>query len=340
MISRLKTAWRRLRATMAQDPRIWLGEEIGRLPARDIYDLLLKKLDFEPGGPPWSVAVAELHRYSLERKLVIVPEPYFTPVYSPASVPEEVWSGMFDAGVVYDADAQIAFLRETLRFNSELRELALEPTAAGDAGQSGYYWNNPQFSHADAVIYYSLVRRIAPARIIEIGGGFSTLLAAQAARCNGTTRIDCVEPYPGEMLRGEPIPVHLIAKPVQEIPLEFFDGLKAGDILFYDGSHVCKTGSDVNHVLLRILPRLRAGVWVHIHDIHLPYEYPRSWAEQLYYWNELYLVAALMAHSSKFELVVGVHFLERTAAHALQALLPPVPGLMPGGASYWLKCLR
>ncbi len=50
---------------------------------------------------------------------------------------------------------------------------------------------------------------------------------------------------------------------------------RPGDILFVDTTHTVKLGSDVNFIILDVLPRLAPGVIVHFHDIFLPFEYPR-----------------------------------------------------------------
>jgi hypothetical protein len=94
----------------------------------------------------------------------------------------------------------------------------------------------------------------------------------------------------------------------------------------------------VNHLFLRILPKLPKGVLVHIHDICLPYEYPRRWSEEaLCYWNEQYVLAALLANSSKYEILLGVYFLQKTDPHVLTPYVPPIPGVYPGGGSLWMR---
>jgi hypothetical protein len=54
---------------------------------------------------------------------------------------------------------------------------------------------------------------------------------------------------------------------------------EANDVLFIDSSHVGKAGSDVNCLLFDILPSLRSGVHVHVHDVLHPFEYPLDWFE-------------------------------------------------------------
>jgi hypothetical protein len=303
----------------------------------EIFEELIGALNFNAESPQWTPELVELHRLARVRKLLILPEHYYTPVFSPASLPESVWSSRFDSGVDYDVARQLSFLSSVLRFNSELSNFGLEP--AGDENDTDQYlWKNTQFSHFDAVLYYSMIRHLEPKRVVEIGGGFSTLLASAAVRRNGSTRIRCVEPYPRPFLERGLQRVDLIRQAVDAVPLALFDELEEGDILFYDGTHISKTGSDVNHVLLRIFPLLRKGVWIHVHDIYLPFEYPRAWSdEHLLYWNEQYVLAALISNSRKFEVVAGSYFLQRTAQAELQKMMPDIPGVYPGGASFWMR---
>lgn len=45
-------------------------------------------------------------------------------------------------------------------------------------------------------------------------------------------------------------------------------------MLFIDTSHTVKIASDLCSILFGILPVLKTGVLVHIHDIVFPWEYP------------------------------------------------------------------
>lgn len=132
--------------------------------------------------------------------------------------------------------------------------------------------------------------------------------------------------------------MEIIARPVQELPVSVFKDLGPSDILFIDGSHISKTGSDVNHLFLRVLPKLPKGVLVQVHDICLPFEYQRVWSEDfLSYWNEQYVLAGLLANSVKYEVLLGVYFLQRCCPEALKPFVPAVPGVLPGGGSLWLR---
>jgi hypothetical protein len=303
--------------------------------ARELYDELLRRVGFDSNAPNWTPALRELHRHSRARRLQLFPDFFYAPVFAPADLFAEVWAGTFPDCGTWDLDAQRAFLRETPSYAAELSALPYE-RPEGDT--TAFYWGNDQFSHSDASLYYAILRRFRPGRIVEVGAGHSTKLAARAVRGNGSGRILCIDPHAPEWLARLDAPVEVQANPVQETPDETFLGLVSGDVLFIDGSHIVKTGSDVNHLFLRILPRLPKGVIVHVHDICLPFEYPRYWSEEaLCYWNEQYVLAALLANSTKYEILVGVHYLQRADVSSLGPYVPAVPGVMAGGGSLWLR---
>jgi hypothetical protein len=124
---------------------------------------------------------------------------------------------------------------------------------------------------------------------------------------------------------------------VQDIGPRVFEQLQAGDILFVDSSHVAKTGSDVNTIVFDVIPRLRAGVHIHFHDIFLPRDYPPDWVLQdRRSWNEQYVVRALLMYaSSTLQVTFGAAF----ALHALGELPAALGGAGAAGGSLWLTKL-
>jgi hypothetical protein len=129
--------------------------------------------------------------------------------------------------------------------------------------------------------------------------------------------------------------VTTFAMPVQDVPLSDFDALASGDILFVDSSHVAKTGSDVNRILFEILPRLRSGVFVHVHDVHYPFEYPRQWVYEGRAWNEAYLLRAFLEFNDEFEIVLFASYLATFHHDLLMRIMPMVTENAPG--SLWLR---
>ena len=153
-----------------------------------------------------------------------------------------------------------------------------------------------------------MVRHFQPRRIIEVGSGFSSLVFGQAAAKNKSSALICIDPFPHEFRKSNGIPAlqSLIEKKVQDVDLEFFSQLESGDILFIDSSHTVKIGGDVNYLFLEVLPRLKAGVIVHVHDIFFPFEYRRDWVlEEFRFWTEQYLLQAFLIFNSEFEVLHG-----------------------------------
>ena len=159
-----------------------------------------------------------------------------------------------------------------------------------------FYSRNTQFSWLDCRALFALLREWRPRRIVEVGSGYSTLLMADWKRAGGagSTRLECVEPYPRRFLKSPDLGIDALHQiKIQEMPLDYFSSLEAGDILFVDSSHVLKTGSDVSFLYLEVFPSLKPGVRIHIHDIFLPLEYPREGVNEGRNWNEQYLLQAM-----------------------------------------------
>ena len=178
-------------------------------------------------------------------------------------------------------------------------------------GSAGFHLINGSFMAIDAQAYYCFIRHFRPRRIVEIGAGRSTQVAAAACLRNAeeqggqAPRLTAIEPFPPPFLReGLPGLSELIVDKVQNIDLGVFTSLGAGDILFIDSTHALREGGDVQFEYCEILPRLAPGVLVHIHDISLPKPYPRTYFEDSrLYWNEQYLLQAFLAFNSKFEVI-------------------------------------
>jgi hypothetical protein len=196
-------------------------------------------------------------------------------------------------------------------------------------------WNNSFFSGLDAVALYGLMALHKPRRYFEIGSGFSTRLARRAVRdLSLPTTVLSIDPSPQSAI--DALCDTVIRQPLEDVNVEVFDQLEAGDILFFDGSHYAFTNSDVVVLWMDILPRLKPGVLVQIHDIFLPYDYPPGWLDR--YYSEQYLLAvALLNPAVAMEVVFPVAFVgEDPELSALvdQTIGPRGAG---SGASFWLK---
>jgi hypothetical protein len=96
---------------------------LGKFRTESIFDSLVSRLRVDPEHPDWTPALRRLHEHSRKRRLQIVPDFFYTPVFSPAALPPSVWEGSFPECGNFDLEAQRAFLRETPTFQEELEAL-------------------------------------------------------------------------------------------------------------------------------------------------------------------------------------------------------------------------
>ncbi len=202
-----------------------------------------------------------------------------------------------------------------------------------------FFTRNSQFSWLDSRSMFVLLRAWRPSRFLEVGSGFSTLLAADVNLrfLGGTMDVTCIEPYPRPFLaRGFPGLSRLTQEKVQDVPLHEFDKLESGDVLFIDSSHVSKTGSDVNYLYFEVLPRLKPGVRIHVHDIFLPHDYPRDWViDENRSWNEQYALRALLMYSTAFEVLFSSNYAFSRFPELVCSALAYPDGRGFGGGSIW-----
>lgn len=204
-----------------------------------------------------------------------------------------------------------------------------------------YFYNNDQFSYGDAVTYTSFLRELNSARVMEIGSGFSSALALDLRReLELDVNLTFIEPYPerlNALLRDEDkSSIALIEDKVQNVQISEFEALQPNDILIIDSSHVGKTGSDVCYELFEILPSLKAGVNVMIHDIFYPFEYPKAWTlDDQRAWNETYLVRAFLMYNQAFEINFFNHYFALKFPQLVRDT--DIRFLTSPGGSLWLK---
>lgn len=211
-----------------------------------------------------------------------------------------------------------------------------------EPGRHRYHYDNDYFTGSDAVGYALMLRHLRPRRVVEVGAGHSSALALDVDELflGGRTRFLFVDPEP-ERLRGlvrdAELEGRLVASPVQDVPLARFEELGPGDVLFVDSSHVLKAGSDVQHLVDEVYPRLASGVHVHVHDVFWPFEYPPSWLATGCAVNEAYAMRALLQAGSAYEIVLFNTFLERFHRGWFAARMPLVlTGRYPTGG-IWLR---
>lgn len=190
----------------------------------------------------------------------------------------------------------------------------------------------------DSLALYSMLAIYKPTKYIEVGSGNSTKFARRSIRDNHLkTKIISVDPEPRAEI--DAICDEVLRKPVEEVDYLFFDKLETSDVLFIDSSHRCFMNSDVTGIFLDVLPRLKPGVLVEIHDIFLPDDYPPWWAER--YYSEQYLLAAyILAEGRKFDILLPNGFISKDPQ--LRKIVSPIfsapdmDEVSSGGGSFWL----
>ena len=206
------------------------------------------------------------------------------------------------------------------------------------------------YTPVDAMLLYLMIRDLQPRRYLEVGSGLSTFYASLAAERNAQEsklmRITCIEPYPHAALRTHP-GIELIAKEAQDVEVSSFEQLDSGDLLFIDSSHVVRVDGDVPFLFLEVLPRLKRGVIVHIHDVPFPFNVPRPAGTWILdrnwpmFWTEAMLVQALLCHSTAFEIRLSMPLLRFHDEQFLHDSLPGYSQLEKDGqltfSSLWLE---
>lgn len=221
-----------------------------------------------------------------------------------------------------------------------LDELATSWEAEFAAATGDYLENTrrgfgPGYPQFDARTLYYFLREHKPRRYLEVGSGLSTYYASLAAAKNAEEGsplgITCIEPYPFDALRTL-ADFTLVEGFVQDVPLSRFEELEAGDVLFIDSSHALKIDSDVAFLFLEALPRVKPGVFVHIHDVHFPFNGPYPADTWLFgerwpvYWNEAMVVQTFLAFNSAFEVLLSVPMIRHDEE---QMLVDRFPGYAP-----------
>ena len=240
-------------------------------------------------------------------------------------------------GIRIDTDRCIGFLDRMAPYAQELRGLP-----ENEQPGAGFWFKNGYYEDFDAASLYCMVRSLKPKRIVEAGSGFSSRIISMAARKNreegSPVRCIFIEPFLdggarrrlSTKLEGE-----LLEKRVEDMPLSFFKELQAGDLLFFDTSHIIKAQSDCCYEQLQIIPSLTAGCYVHVHDVFTPYDYSEEWLlDKQRPYNEQYGLECLLSENGRMEVVMPLYMLWKERREALSRLLPS--GTAPPRA-FWVK---
>jgi hypothetical protein len=238
-------------------------------------------------------------------------------------------------GVDLRADEQLATFSRAAKLarSHEIHQRSTDPWR--------YYSDNVAYGVGDALMLHGMLRLIRPQRLIEIGSGHSSAMMLDTVEhyVGGKTELTFIEPYPElleSLLRnGDRERITIVPTGLQQVPLDTFRALESGDVLFIDSTHVLKTGSDVAWLYANVLPSIKPGVWVHIHDMFYPFEYPKAWVMEGRAWSEVYLVRAFLAFNSDFEIVLFNDWVAKFHRDRIEAELPAMLGNT--GGALWLR---
>lgn len=198
--------------------------------------------------------------------------------------------------------------------------------------------NEAGFGPIETDVLYCFIYNKKPKRVIQIGCGLSTAVILLANNeSNHKSEIVCIDPLPNNYLKSisNHNEITLISEKAQIVPLETITCLENGDLLFIDSTHTVKPGSEVNKIILEVLPRLKKGTFVHFHDIYFPYNYCRDiLSGGLFFPNESALLHAFLINNSKYKIKASLSMLHYAKPKELQQLLP---NYRPAHNDYGLK---
>lgn len=200
-------------------------------------------------------------------------------------------------------------------------------------------WNNGFLPGLDIVGIYSMLSLYNPKKYIEVGSGNSTKVAYLSKKNNDlTTEIISIDPMPRAEI--DALANRIIRKPFEDVDYSEILALEENDILFIDNSHRILPNSDAMVFFMEILPKLKKGVIVHIHDIYLPYDYPQFMCDRFY--SEQYgLAMFIMANPEKYKTILPNYFIFEDKE--LSAQIAPMwnhknlKNVEKHGGSYWIQ---
>ena len=285
-----------------------------------------------------------ISRFPLARKIFrsvgIYPirDHYYEPLFNLQKLQHSLREDRLLPGIDWRLAEQQKILKN-FTFADELRKMK-----SLSKSETQYSFDNDTFRAGDSEYLYNMIRFYKPRRLIEIGSGNSTLMAIAGIRQNQQEESSyqcehiCIEPFERPWL--EKLNIKLVRKLVENVNREIFQSLEENDILFIDSSHMIRPQGDVLCEYLEILPILKPGVFVHVHDIFSPKDYLDQWLQQdMKLWNEQYLLEAFMSHYSQFKIIGALNYLKyhnpKGLSDACPVLGEDLASYEPG--SFWIQ---
>lgn len=246
---------------------------------------------------------------------------YHEPLFNPNHLRYSLRKDRTLPGINFNIKEQLEILNR-FRFNDELAKIPLEKK-----DRLEFYYHNGSFGPGEAQYLYNIIRSFKPKRIIEIGSGYSTLMELKAIGANKREYPDysceliCIEPYRCHWLKN--FNLKLIRRRVEEVDKNIFLKLDVNDILFIDSSHIIRPQGDVLFEYLEILPILKSGVLVHIHDIFTPRDYLDEWMlDEIKLFNEQYLLEAFLAFNTEYKIIASLNYLKHNYFSEISKVCP------------------
>ena len=274
----------------------------------------------------------QMHNYHLTMANVNCPISEYFPVHD-VEIGNELFYYIFEG----DPSPTNGFID----LKDDLPGLGLTLTDKYKSDIDAFKLDNGTFESGDAEFLFNFIRYSKPSRIIEVGCGSSTKIIQHALVLN---ELDqgvlashiCIEPFEQPWLESFPN-IKLIREKIENLDKNIFEELKEGDFLFIDSSHMVRPQGDVLHEFLSIIPSLSKGIFVHVHDIFSPHDYPDNWIkDNVYFWNEQYVLEALLTGNNNLEVVAALNLLKHKHYDELHKVCSYLtPDREPG--SFYLK---
>jgi hypothetical protein len=240
---------------------------------------------------------------------------YYSPIPDISELePREIWNRKSElVGIDFHVEKQVEMLLELGRKYGDECDWPSQPSAQS----ANFYTENGSFSFGCAAALHSIVRNYKPKRVIEVGSGNSSLVLSSALARNKADGVDVeytiIDPYsPWRSKQDLPELTRVISEKVELTEVDRFLTLQENDILFIDSGHTVRTGGDVNFLFLDVIPRLAPGAIIHVHDIGLPYEYPKTYFTNpafRVFWTEAYILQAFLSCNPQFDVMLAMHYL-------------------------------
>ena len=242
-------------------------------------------------------------------------------------------------GINLNVFHQLKLLKELGKIWSHEEQCLSWPDEKSDSCK--YHYQNGSYSYFDAMSLAALLKKLQPKKILAFVDELQYACFMDIIELLHLDQTVCtfIEPDPNRLEGYAPLPADsrhtIVCSTLKILDADYFAQLEAGDVLFVDTTHVAKAGSDVCRLFNRILPSLAPLVWIHIHDVFWPFEYPNGWLVEGRSWNELYILRAFLQFNNAFDIKFFLnylwHFYETECVQSF-----PDSAQNPGGA-LWLQ---